>query len=239
MIASVLVGVGYALLVQPTEYTASVLLEVCYKESSVEDGSGDYTSEKNSSAQSVYQFARYLPKGYEVLFTSTAYINDYNLKVKDYNSENPEVAKQLISEGGLNFAIDDDLDVLFTVSYTISNKGLSEEEMRTQVVDTINGYLNESIAKTNANTKSMYADRLNIISSATESAVKVNKGSVKTVAIAVLAGLVIIFAVLLIKYLSDDTIALKEDVEDLTGTIVIAYIPLISQEVKTQEKGDK
>ena len=228
MVIAAIIGGVYALFVQPTEYTASVLLEVCYKESVSDDGSSS-TSEKNNSAQSIYSFARYLPKGYEVLFTSPAYIDEYNTNVRNRNEE-MGFDNLTISAGGLNFAIDDDYDVLFTVSYTVSDRGSDPEKMKSLVVGALNSYLEESINKTNDNEKSVYADRLDIISKASTSTVKVNKGVVKSIAIALLIGVVVCFVILLIKYLSDETVGEKEDVEDLTGSTVIAFIPLVQKE---------
>ena len=234
LIASLILGACYAVFVQPTKYTATILLEVFYKEDSQvgSNGATNNGSEKDSSDSSIYSFARYLPKGYEKRFTSPAYIDDYNKKVDEYNKNNPDSKKQRISGGGLTFVIDEELDVLFSVTYTVSNKGLTESEMKTLIVDTLNNYIKGSILKTNLDEKSVYADRLNVISPAMESTVTVDKGYIKCMAIALLAGVVICFVILLIKYLSNDTVSEKADVEELTETTVIAFIPLTKNDSK-------
>lgn len=214
---SIAISGAYAFLFQKTNYTASVMLEVCLKENGEED---------NLAESSIYSFARYLSKGYKVLFSSSAYLAEAN------NEEN-HIG---IVGNNLSYNIDDELDVLFTVSYTVSNKGTPVEEMKLQVAKTLNDYIDFAKSKIDSNELSVYAGRLNIVSYAEENTVKASKGTVKTFAIGVLAGIVIAFIVILIKFMSDDTVGEKEDVELLTETTVIAFIPLVHSDSSKSDK---
>ena len=221
IIISGLLGCLYALFIQPVEFTATTLLEVRYKESDVE---GEFTeSEKGKSDSSIYSFARYLPKGYEVLFTSPSYVKSYN--ENELNVNNPLY-------GSLYFNIDEDLDVLFTVSYTYSKRCSGQEFIDTKnlVAETLDKYIAEAIQKVNEDDASVYANRLAVVSKAADSTVSTDKGMLKIGIIATLIGVIIAFVVLIIKHLLDETVGEKEDVEELTGTTVIAFIPLVQLE---------
>ena len=214
MILSLAVSGAYAFLFQKTDYTASVMLEVCLKDSGEED---------ELAESSVYSFTRYLAKGYKVLMSSSAYLTEYN------NAQSTEKENKIVGSN-ISYTIDDELDVLFTITYTVSDKGTSSEIMEQRVVDTLNGYIYFAKDKIDANNVSVYAGRLEPISWADVNTVKTSKGTAKTLAVGLLIGIVISFVILLFKFLKDDTVGEKEDVELLTGTSVIAFIPLVHSE---------
>lgn len=221
---SIAISGAYACFVQKTNYTASVMLEVGVKETGSED---------NVSESSIYSFARYLAKGYKVLLSNDDYINRYNKYVDNYNNTNvngPKLTK--IDADAIEFTIDDDLDVLFSVSYTVADKGSDPEEISLEVSRTLNEYIDYVKGIIDDNDVSIYSKRLTVISKADVNNVKVSKGTLKTILIGFVIGLAVACVVLFIKFISDDSLFDKNEVEKVTGAPVIAIIPVVNENSK-------
>ena len=150
----------------------------------------------------------------EEYFTSTDYINLANQK---YLQSNPE-AKDKISASNIGFEYKED-SLIFTLSYQDIKGQVAINKLKA-VYDASVEYF-EKTANT-YNIKLIPTDNAGTDDS--RFAVSVSNGMPKYIVIGALAGVVIAFVVVLIKNSLDNTVHDKDELEEITGTNVLAYI---------------
>ena len=206
------IGAIYAFAFKKTTYTASATLQVYVQP----------TEDNKISETTAYSFGTYLADDY--------------MKVLKY----PEYIKKAAEKGvkinasGLKFD-HPEKSVLLEVSYTVKSK----KDVREKTANELNNYLKYTKEAIDAGENSNYAGRLRIESYASPDTVSASRGAGTTIIIAFILGLVISVAIIVIKYLVDDTFKSKEDVESVTGATVLTVIGLIGDDGRKSKQGAK
>ncbi|MBR6737033.1 MAG: hypothetical protein IKL82_01550 [Clostridia bacterium] len=202
-------GVGYAYGVQPTSYTAK--LNAYFYVDSYENIDGE---KYEVSEHTRYQYSALLAQECETVFKSNDVVSIVKQQVPGINVS------------AVKFSVRED-SPFFTVSYTISVHGGDQKALKQQVVDTLNNYVMKSMDVINDNANPhWHKGKIYVNSLASVDNVSVNAETVKTIALAFIAGLVLSVVFVLLKHFLDDTVNSREQVEIITGTQIIALIDI-------------
>lgn len=168
-----------------------------------------------SSEATAYSYSINLTNTFKVFVVSDPVID---IAYKELKTKYPEITKGLI-KSAVNFETSTS-SMIVTLSAKTNNPNLSIDIANT-VFKSAQECAN-SMSDDNPNYK-ILNNKLKIIQEASE--VTASRGALKIIVIAVAAGLVVSFAIILIKYLSNDTYTSKTEFENTYGIIVLASIP--------------
>ncbi len=213
IIASIAVGVGYIYFIQDTKYTATVGIYV-YAPSTDEEG-----NDLKIAEHTLYQYSALIAPEYEKVLKSqemNTYINPMVDGVKQNN----------INFSGIKFIYTEE-SAFFDVTYTYGKHGGDKEQIKKDVANALNSYVNKSIDKLNSEMKyGILRNKLVIVSSASENTVSQSSGAMSTLLLALVVGIVLSAVFIVLVYFVDDTISSREEIERLVGASTIAFIDL-------------
>lgn len=147
-------------------------------------------------------------------FTSAKYIEMAN---EEFKKKNP-LEKSYISAGAISVDYSED-SLIFKLKYTDINKDLASKKLVAVYDSAIEYFENISTAYT---VKLIPTDNTGIDNS--RFGLTVDNGMKKTILLSVVIGLALAVGVACIRYALDNTVHDKEDLEELTGTSVLAYV---------------
>lgn len=219
-ILATIIGGVYAFFVKETTYKAT--LKAFIYTATYKDSQGE---EKEISEMTSFQYGALLAPECPSVFLS----NEIMSKVKSQGVD---------LKGSINFNIVED-SAMFTVTYTYSQHGGDVNEIKKEVADTLKAYINESkkIIDGDEIKYRYFSNKITISSEPTESSVTVESGKIKVILLAMLAGLALSVVVVFIKYLLDDSVTSREQIELITGNQVIAVLDISHNSADTQEIG--
>ena len=212
---SAAIGAAYAYLFKKTTYVATIDVVV----QALNDTNID-KEENKFTITTAYQYSALLAPDYEKVMKSHEVINRVN--------ENKPQALYKMSSGALSFKYTEE-SPYFSIKYTYSVHGGNTSNIKIAVADTLNNYVKEcqQILHENENGNYLYlADNLVVTSSANQSNVSVNTGIFTTILLAVVIGIVLAFALVLLIYFVDDRISKREDAERISGVSVLTFIDI-------------
>ena len=198
------IGVTYAFVFKKTTYTVSTTAV------QVDAIEGD----TDPTEQTKYSYSVYLA-------------NQCKAIIKNKNmAKRAQLAGIEIYVGALNVE-NEDKHFNIEITYQISGKG---EEPKKQIVDNLNAYLDYCVNYVNNvdnedNIWKTLAGRI-FVEDAMVQNVLPNTGKTTTVLISIIIGLVLSVLFVLIAYFTNDSVKTKEDVEEITGSFVIASVSL-------------
>ena len=208
-------GVGYLVFFKKTTYTATI--QMCVN-ARVENSEG-IINETSS-----FQVSAYLTKNFEDAMTT----NEVFALVKD--------SELKISKNALSFVYNEDASYspYFQIKYSYSVHGGDEEKIKIQVATVLNDYVNKSIQHINndENTPYFMRNSLKINSQASAGNVSASLNVMSTMMLVLVIGLAISAIFVYLKYIIDDTISTKEEIERLTGLMTVAIIDISPNETE-------
>ncbi len=209
------IGFTYALVFKRTTYTVSTTAVVQV------DAIEGVT---NPTEQTKYSYSVYLAKQCKAI-----------LKNKNM-AKRAQLEGIKINVGALNVEYEDE-HFNIEITYQISGKG---EEPKKQLVDSLNDYLDYCVAYVNNvdnenNIWKTLAGRI-YVEDAMAQNVSTNTGKTTTILISIIIGLVLSVLFVLLAYITNDSVKTKEDVEEITGSFVIASVSLSANFEKKGEQ---
>lgn len=204
-----LLGFGLGILRVSPVYTetTSVMLITDFKTASGNNAS-------NTSKITLAQL--YLPN-IEMILTSSEFIDATNESYREQGGESEITASKI------NINYSDEGSLIFNISYTDVSYELAEEKLDV-VVETA-----KEILKTK-----LVADNVELKETTNVNAQNAHYNYTKYIVVGLAIGLLISVGYVTVKYLMDNTIKDREEVERLTGVNVLAYIDAIPDEVFAQ-----
>ena len=204
-----LLGFGLGILRVSPVYTetTSVMLITDFKTASGNNAS-------NTSKITLAQL--YLPN-IEMILTSSEFIEATNESYREQGGESEITASKI------NINYSDEGSLIFNISYNDSSYELAEEKLDV-VVETA-----KEILKTK-----LVADNVELKETTNVNAQSEHYNYTKYIIVGLAIGLLISVGYVTIKFLMDNTIKDREEVERLTGVNVLAYIDAIPDEVFAQ-----
>lgn len=220
-------GGVYAFLFKKTRYTAEARVQIYIDPASYSELS---ENQERLAAYSRFQFSSYIVNMAVEIMKSSDMMN----KVKDKLEE-----KDLLINGSFGFETTEQ-NPSFSVKYEMKSKADKKDECKAvldnylqAIIDIIKEAEDEATEYTTDasgnRVKTVKATKYGWLKSSmicvySDANVSVNKGTGLTIVISFLAGFVIAFIIAFILYVCDDTVKTKEQVEELTGSGVIAFI---------------
>ena len=233
--ASLAVGVAYVKLVQKTTYTATVGFyvnaELAYKEEGV-----------NIAEHTAYQYSALIAPEYEKVLKSQ------EMKAfLDSKCDEDGVAK--LNFGSINFVYTES-SAFFNVTYSYSAHGGDPNQIKKDISSALNYFVKNTVEKLDNETIDRNNDgvgeykygilrnKLVVIAAANENTVGVSTGTVKTMFLALVIGVLLAAIFVLLVYFIDDTISSREDIERIMGVSTIAFIDISTNAAFADEKQD-
>ena len=233
--ASLAVGVAYVKLVQKTTYTATVGFyvnaELAYKEEGV-----------NIAEHTAYQYSALIAPEYEKVLKSQ------EMKAfLDSKCDEDGVAK--LNFGSINFVYTES-SAFFNVTYSYSAHGGDPNQIKKDISSALNYFVKNTVEKLDNETIDRNNDgvgeykygilrnKLVVIAAANENTVGVSTGTVKTMFLALVIGVLLAAIFVLLVYFIDDTISSREDIERIMGVSTIAFIDISTNATFADEKQD-
>ena len=193
-----LLGLGYSLSQIPPTYTASRSLIL-----RTEINESDY--EASQSVNQATLAKRYFGTVKELIKSP---------KLMQEVNENYTVEGQKISSGAIN-VIYGEKSLIFKITYTDSSKELATEKLNVLI---------ETFSNSQTVKQGIMADNVQFMPTQRECDITENTSYVKVTVIGALAGLVISLVIAFLTYVLDNTVKDKQELEEMTGVRVIAYI---------------
>ncbi len=150
----------------------------------------------------------------EYYFTAADYIDLANHKYEEKNGKSED--KIIASNIDVEYKED---SLIFTISYKDSNKAIATKKLKAVFEASVDYFSDHA---TPYNIKLIPTDNAETDSS--RFAVSENHGITECVVIGLLAGIIIAFAVVLIKTSLDNTVHDKDELEEITGVSMLACI---------------
>ena len=233
--ASLAVGVAYVKLVQKTTYTATVGFyvnaELAYKEEGV-----------NIAEHTAYQYSALIAPEYEKVLKSQ------EMKAfLDSKCDEDGVAK--LNFSSINFVYTES-SAFFNVTYSYSAHGGDPNQIKKDISSALNYFVKNTVEKLDNETIDRNNDgvgeykygilrnKLVVIAAANENTVGVSTGTVKTMFLALVIGVLLAAIFVLLVYFIDDTISSREDIERIMGVSTIAFIDISTNATFADEKQD-
>ena len=233
--ASLAVGVAYVKLVQKTTYTATVGFyvnaELAYKEEGV-----------NIAEHTAYQYSALIAPEYEKVLKSQ------EMKAfLDSKCDEDGVAK--LNFSSINFVYTES-SAFFNVTYSYSAHGGDPNQIKKDISSALNYFVKNTVEKLDNETIDRNNDgvgeykygilrnKLVVIAAANENTVGVSTGTVKTMFLALVIGVLLAAIFVLLVYFIDDTISSREDIERIMGVSTIAFIDISTNAAFADEKQD-
>jgi capsular polysaccharide biosynthesis protein len=226
LLCSILGGI-YAYFFKETKYVAKLNAQVFTR--TYEDSVGN---EEELPEHTAFQYCAMLVPQVRVVFTSNEVMNKVESSGIDL-------------KGSINFVTTTD-SPYFSVTYTYKQHGGNVEQIKEEVAQTLNAYVNKCIDIVDMDKKhyTYLCEKIIVYSEAISRDVSVSTGRVLTVLIAFAIGLILSIALVIVTNMLDDRIYSKEQVEAITDGQCIAVIDITSKandyrEIKSNSKGDK
>ncbi len=234
--ASLAVGVAYVKLVQKTTYTATVGFyvnaELAYKEEGV-----------NIAEHTAYQYSALIAPEYEKVLKSQ------EMKAfLDSKCDEDGVAK--LNFGSINFVYTES-SAFFNVTYSYSAHGGDPNQIKKDISSALNYFVKNTVEKLDNETIDRNNDgvgeykygilrnKLVVIAAANENTVGVSTGTVKTMFLALVIGVLLAAIFVLLVYFIDDTVSSREDIERIMGVSTIAFIDISTNATFADDKQDE
>ena len=218
VIAFLCMGGAYAYLVKKTTYTATVGVYVRVDEI--------YENEDQDVAEyTKYQYSALLAPEFEKPIKS----NEMQRKISEMCIKNDI---DVVYVGGLAFNYTEE-SAFFTISYSVSQHGGNPEEIKKNLVNSLNMAVEESInvldSEVDSDGKKTYgflADKLVVYSKAEVQDVGVSTGRTTTIILAGLMGIIFACMLVVIVYFVDDRITTIEQAERISQQVVLSVVDL-------------
>lgn len=224
---SSIVGGVYAFFFKETKYVAKLSAQVFTR--TYEDSVGN---EEELPEYTAFQYCSMLVPHVQVVFKSNEVMN----KVK---------ADGIDIKGSINFVVTND-SPYFSVTYTYSELGGNVDEIKREVSETLNAYINKCIEIVDSDKKHYpyLCEKIIVYSESNVKDVTASTGKILTILIAFVIGLVLSVVLVIITNMFDDRIYNKEQVEAITDIQCIAVIDISSKvndyrETKSTSTGGK
>lgn len=229
-------GVLFVAFKQKTTYTAvsSVCVQAKYfinKEDEfgnpmVDEEGNIIREEANVAEHTLYQYSALIAPEYE--------------KVLKSNEIAKAVAKQNVNidVGSISFTYTEK-SAFFTIKYSYSQHGGDPDKIKADMAEALNTYINVSIDTINdPNSKfpEYLKEKLLVYSVAEKGSVATNNGYVKTMILALLAGILLSGLFIIILFLINDTVSSKEVLERLTDLPNLALVDISSNQLISNEE---
>lgn len=231
--ASLAVGVAYVKLVQKTTYTATVGFyvnaELAYKEEGV-----------NIAEHTAYQYSALIAPEYEKVLKSQ--------EMKAFlDSKCVEDGVAKLNFGSINFVYTES-SAFFNVTYSYSVHGGDANQIKKDISSALNYFVKNTVEKLDNETIDRNNDgvdeykygilrnKLVVIAAANENTVGVSTGTVKTMFLAFVIGVLLAAIFVLLVYFIDDTVSSREDIERIMGVSTIAFIDISTNATFADEK---
>ena len=237
--ASLAVGVAYVKLVQKTTYTATVSFYV-----NAEYAFEEVNPDKKPSEITAYQYSALIAPEYEKVLKSQ--------EMKVYLDE------KCVTDGvnKLNFSninfVYTESSAFFDITYSYSENGGDVDEIKKGIVESLNYFAKETVQKLDNEMIDRDGDgiaegpkygalrnKLVVIGAASEGKVSVSTGTVKTMFLALVIGVLLAAIFVLLVYFIDDTISSREDIERIMGVSTIAFIDISTNAAFADDKQDE
>lgn len=234
--ASLAVGVAYVKLVQKTTYTATVGFyvnaELAYKEEGV-----------NIAEHTAYQYSALIAPEYEKVLKSQ--------EMKAFlDSKCIEDGVAKLNFGSINFVYTES-SAFFNVTYSYSVHGGDSNQIKKDISTALNYFVKNTVEKLDNETIDRNNDgvdeykygilrnKLVVIAAANENTVGVSTGTVKTMFLAFVIGVLLAAIFVLLVYFIDDTVSSREDIERIMGVSTIAFIDISTNATFAEDKQDE
>ena len=234
--ASLAVGVAYVKLVQKTTYTATVGFyvnaELAYKEEGV-----------NIAEHTAYQYSALIAPEYEKVLKSQ--------EMKAFlDSKCVEDGVAKLNFGSINFVYTES-SAFFNVTYSYSAHGGDANQIKKDISSALNYFVKNTVEKLDNETIDRNNDgvdeykygilrnKLVVIAAANENTVGVSTGTVKTMFLAFVIGVLLAAIFVLLVYFIDDTVSSREDIERIMGVSTIAFIDISTNATFADDKQDE
>lgn len=234
--ASLAVGVAYVKLVQKTTYTATVGFyvnaELAYKEEGV-----------NIAEHTAYQYSALIAPEYEKVLKSQ--------EMKAFlDSKCVEDGVAKLNFGSINFVYTES-SAFFNVTYSYSVHGGDSNQIKKDISTALNYFVKNTVEKLDNETIDRNNDgvdeykygilrnKLVVIAAANENTVGVSTGTVKTMFLAFVIGVLLAAIFVLLVYFIDDTVSSREDIERIMGVSTIAFIDISTNATFADDKQDE
>lgn len=212
IILGALVGFGIGIIREKPIYTEGVSVMLLAEV--------DASSESSSRPQDM-ALSQYLLGDVKDLLTAPEFTKLATARYHDYYGQTEEVVKS--SGISVSYAKGDSL--IFNISYSDSSSELAEKKLKA-VVDEAKIYLQDKLVAgsvelketTNVNFKNMKYEYVSYIG------------------IGLFVGLLIAFIYVVMKYLLDNTVKDKEEIEELTGSNILACINLLHEDSSNKKR---
>ena len=229
-------GVLFVALKQKTTYTAvsSVCVQAKYyidKEDEfgnpMVDSEGNIIREEaNVAEHTLYQYSALIAPEYE--------------KVLKSNEIAKAVAKENINinVGAISFSYTEK-SAFFTIKYSYSQHGGDADKIKADMASALNAYIDVSIKTINDPNSAFpeyLKEKLLVYSIADKNNVATSNGYLKTIILALMAGILVSAIFIMILFLANDTVSSKEVVERLTNVPNLALIDISSNQLISNEE---
>ena len=217
-----IIGGVYAFAFKKTTYTAKI--DAVIFTHTYETSTGE---QQEISEMTAYQYSAMLVPQCQPVFKSNEVLSAV-------------AAAGIDLKGSINFITEEE-SPYFSITYSYSQYGGNVNEIKKEVADTLNAYVNKciEIVDNDAKTYRYLSDKITMYSAAYPEDVAASTGKALVLIIALLAGIVLSVIFLLIKNSFDDTVSKREQVEQITGNQIIAIIDISHNLTETYDKAKK